>query len=175
MRNLLLVALLATAQAPMGAPQTPGRADASLAYTCDTEAARTLVDALARDASVSKVDCVPAPDEVAARNELLARFVEVARSGKGRMAVAKTCATVEGDPLVRYLVADNGEVRLATDSRADRFGPKQVCSARAASVEIGFLDAKNPGPDGPRFVTDLAAAPPGTAYVLRVMPQAWDF
>jgi hypothetical protein len=160
-----LVVIVALLQAP------PSRADVNLAYTCDTEASRTLVDSLARDAAGSKLDCAASAEH----NAVLERFVEVARSGKGRMVLAKTCQTVEGDPLMRYLVVDNGEVRLATDSRADAHGPKQVCSARASSVEIGFFDATNPGPEGPRFVTDLKAAPAGTAYVLRVMPQAWDF
>lgn len=173
-KTCLLLAL-AVAQAPVGAPAVREKKPANTAYLCDTDAARALVGDLARDASVAEVGCAVSGDELRAHNELLARFVEVARSGEGSLRLKKTCSTIEGDPIVRYLVVENGSITLATDSTADKFGPQQACRAGVEQVDLGYLDAKTADASGMRFLQVTPDAPADATYVIRCYPQEWDF
>ncbi len=173
-KTCLLIAL-AVAQAPVGAPSVREKKPANTAYLCDTDAARALVGDLAGDASVVEVGCAASGDELRARNELLARFVEVARSGSGTFRLKKTCTTIEGDPIVRYLVVDDGSITLATDSTADKFGPKQVCRAGVDQVELGYFDPKTADASGPRYFQVTPDSPADATYLIRCYPQEWDF
>ena len=155
-------------------PQTPAPARDQPAldttYACDTDRARALVVAFAGDAGVVEVGCQAPSDGVGARNAQLAALVDAARSRAGAVRLRKTCNTIEGDPIVHYLTAVEGEITLVTDSRGDRFGPKQVCSARVARVELGYVDEASG-----RFVPGAEGAPDGTRLVVRCMPQDWTF
>jgi hypothetical protein len=153
----------------------PVPAQSPYAYTCDSEAALTLADSLAKDAAVEQLDCAATGERLAAQNRVLERFAAVAASRQGAMRLRKVCPTVEGDPIVHYLVVADGEVLFVTDSRADRFGPKRVCGARVASVELGYLVEQEGLEGGPRFVRGVAGAPEGARFILRCAPHDWDF
>jgi hypothetical protein len=156
-------------------PQTPkpgkDRPAADTAYTCDTDRARSLARDLAADTSVTEVGCQASGDGVEAHNKLLEAFLFSTATGRmGALRLRKTCSTVEGDPIVHYLMLVDGEITLVTDSTADRFGPKQVCSARVARVEIGHVDETTG-----QFVSGIDRVPPGKPCVLRCLPQDWTF
>lgn len=165
--TLLIAALVCLPQTPAPGMDRPA---GDTAYTCDTDLARSLARNLAGDATVVEVGCQVPADGVEARNEMLKQFVGTAAARTGAMRLRKTCTTVEGDPIVHYLTAVDGEITLVTDSTADQFGPKQVCSARVARVEIGHVDEQTG-----QFVPGLGKVPPGKPCAVRCLPQDWTF
>ena len=152
----------------------PRAADPAPTYSCDTEEIRALARELSQDASVAEVGCAESAEQTREHNDLLKRFVRVAQLREGSLRIEKTCSTVEGDPIVQYLIAEGGAVTLVTDSTADRYGPRQVCRARIESVELGYLDEQE-GDGGPRFVPVAGNARADRQYVVRCLPQEWYF
>ena len=170
MSMTILLCILALVVAPQTPAPAADRAPLDTTYTCDTDRAKALARALAADASVVEVGCQAPADGVAARNAMLAKLVDAARSRTGAVSLRKTCTTIEGDPIVHYLTVVDGEITLVTDSTADRFGPRQVCAARVARVELGWIDEARAS-----FVAGVEGAPAGARYVVRCLPQDWTF
>jgi hypothetical protein len=145
------------------------QAGGSGAYECNAQQIQALADELAGDASAGKTACSVPDARLAEHNDLIRRFVEVASAGKGAFSVQKTCLTVEGDPILKYIVTRDGELLLVTDSRRDTHGPRDVCAGRVDRVELGYLAPDAEG--GSRFVALGPGASPEGPLVVRCLPQ----
>jgi hypothetical protein len=93
-------------------------------------------------------------DAVRRNNAIRLSLWRAAETASGTVKAKKTVSTTEGDPVVYYLVVNDGVIESVRDYREDEFGPPgpRVLRDRVDRLHIGYFDSEKRfrhGPDAP--------------------------
>jgi len=119
-----------------------------------SEEERRLRDELEEDTSILKMDCVPFSalearnaKELAARslnNRIRLALYDAARSGMGVVKAQRRCGTDEGDPVVSYMIVEQGKIKFVDDYSRDSFSSRRVYAKTCDKLVLGlFVENKD--------------------------------